>query len=165
MNIPLPRFTFLMGPSKSFLEELQKSEPCAQVIDFMDPISQTCKDLGVEGLEIEVEAMIRTQKPDFLGQLHLRDYRLFASELQMIYHGVRTRADVYPFATEYGLRSCVVLRLGELLPHGLERTDVHPILTIWLPPMEATLQLRHLEGELTRQLAPIEQKELSDDEG
>lgn len=153
MNIPLPRFTFIMGPTGLFLDTLAKSEPTAEILNMTETIEEMCDELGIKGRELELEQAIRLIKPDFLGHVYLSMYRRFSDECQMIFTGVRTRADVVPFAAEYGPRTCLIIRLGELLPNG---TDANPVHTIWLPPMEAQLQMKHLEAELTKQLAPIE---------
>lgn len=155
MNIPLPRFTFLMGPSGSFLAELVKTEPTAEVEDFTEVLKDAATILGIPGREAELEEAARKILPDFLGRAELGHYQTFVGEHQMIYHGVRDRRDVIVFAQEFGPRTCLILRLGALLPDG---PDVNPLQTVWLPPMEASLQLKHLERELTKQLAPIEEK-------
>lgn len=154
MNIPLPRFTFLMGPSGSFLEELKKTEPTAEVEDFGEVLKDAATILGISGAEEALEAAARKIQADFLGRAELGHYMTFVGEHQMIYHGVRDRRDVTVFGQEYGPRSCLIIRLGALLPDG---PDQNPVQTVWLPPMEASLQLKHLERELMKQIAPTEE--------
>jgi hypothetical protein len=158
MNIPLPRFTFLMGPIGEFLAELERSEPTAATENFKEVLSDACVVLGIDGKEAELEEAVRLIQPDFLGRTELAHYKAFADECQMIFHGVRTSADVLPFVQEFGPQSCLIIKLGALLPSEYRGRDSPSVHTVWLPPMEASLQLKHLEAELTRQLAPIEEK-------
>lgn len=155
MNISLPQFTFLIGPAESFLAELVAAEPTAQVTQLDDMLVDACESLGIGAMILEVEQAARLLKPDFLGQAQLRDYKLYTPDAQVIFHHVRTRADVGPFYTEFGPRSCLIIRLGALLPD--HEPGTHTAHTIWLPPMEAALQMKHLERELTKQIAPIEE--------
>lgn len=154
MNLPLPRFTFLIGPVGNFLQALSEAEPCALVTDFNELLRDACHDIDITGREKDFEEAIRLIKPDFLGSVHLRDYKIYAPDGQVIFHGLRTTADVTPFAIEFGHRSCLIIQLGALLPQH----NASAVQTIWLPPMEAQLQLTHLERELLKQLAPIEEE-------
>jgi len=155
MNLPLPRFTFVFGPGSDFLAALVTSEPCAMVIDVQESLQALSESLCLgSGRASEMDTYIRALSASYLGNILLRDYQSHFSESQIIFAHMKTTTDMGPFVREYGARNCLAIRLGELM--ATDTNSPWGVKSVWLPPMETSLRIKHLEAELMKDVAPIE---------